>query len=73
MEQLGKVLALLGLVLVALGGLLWVLGRADFKGLPGDIRYESDSVRFYFPIVSCILLSLLVSVGLWLWQWISRR
>jgi hypothetical protein len=73
MEQLGKVLALLGLVLVALGGLLWFLGRADFKGLPGDIRYESDSVRFYFPIVSCILLSLLVSVGLWLWQWISRR
>jgi hypothetical protein len=63
----GWVLVVLGLAVAAVG-LIWVfapsipwLGR-----LPGDIRMERDNVRFYFPIVTCLLLSVGLSVVLWL-------
>jgi hypothetical protein len=69
----GKLLILIGLALVALGLLLWGLGRLGFRGLPGDIRYESPHVRVYFPIVTCLLLSLLMTGLLWLWHWLTRR
>ena len=49
------VLALLGLV-VYWGGFSW------FGRLPGDIRYESDSTRIYFPITSMILVSLVLTL-----------
>ena len=49
------VLALLGLV-VYWGGFSW------FGRLPGDLRYESDSTRIYFPITSMILVSLVLTL-----------
>jgi hypothetical protein len=73
MEQLGKVLAFAGLALAALGGLLYVLGRSGFRGLPGDIRYETQNVRVYFPIVTCVVLSVVVTLALWAWNWFSRK
>lgn len=73
MNDAGKVLMILGAALLVVGAAVWGLGRAGFRGLPGDLRYESDHVRVYFPIVSCIVLSLLLSAALWLWQWLSRR
>ncbi len=66
-------LVMLGLGLVLAGAVVWGLGRIGFRGLPGDIRYESGNVRFYFPIVTCIILSLLLTGLSWLWQWLSRR
>ena len=73
MSGAGKMLVLLGVVLVVVGLAVWSLGRLGFRGLPGDIRYESQGVRFYFPIVTCIAASVLLSAALWLWQWLSRR
>ncbi|NLU22946.1 MAG: DUF2905 family protein, partial [Phycisphaerae bacterium] len=35
--------------------------------------YESDHVRVYFPIVTCIVLSVVLTLVLWLWQWLGRR
>ena len=55
MEQLGKIVALAGLVLAVVGGVLYVMGRTGFRGLPGDIRYETGNVRVYFPIVTSIV------------------
>ncbi len=72
MPQVGKTLVLLGAVLILIGAVVWVLGRLGFRGLPGDIRYESDHLRFYFPIVTCLVLSALLTIGFWLWRWISR-
>jgi hypothetical protein len=40
--------------------------------LPGDIAVEGKGVRFYFPLVTCILVSLLLTVILWLVQCFSR-
>lgn len=73
MTELGKWLAVAGVLLLALGLLLWGLGRAGFRGLPGDIRYETENVRIYFPVVSMLVLSVLLSAVLWLIQWWGGR
>jgi len=73
MTDFGKLLILLGLAVAVIGVLVWALGRIGFQGLPGDIRYQGDHVRFYFPIVSCILLSVVATLALWLWRWLIGR
>jgi hypothetical protein len=63
MASLGKGLVLLGLLLMAAGALLWVLGRVPYVGrLPGDIYIRRGNASFYFPLATCIILSLVVSV-----------
>jgi len=63
MAPLGKGLVLLGLLLMAAGALLWVLGRVPYVGrLPGDIYIRRGNASFYFPLATCIILSLIVSV-----------
>jgi hypothetical protein len=59
-------LIVLGAVLLA-AGLLWPwLGKLGLGRLPGDIRYEKDGFSFYFPLTTGIILSLLLSLLLWL-------
>lgn len=72
MEQLGRWLFLLGSVVAVLGLVVWGIGKIGFKGLPGDIRYESEHFSFYFPIVTCIVLSLVLTLLGWLWQWLRK-
>jgi hypothetical protein len=56
----------IGLALVVLG-LLWPrLGQLGLGRLPGDIVIERGAFRFYFPIVTCLVVSVLVSLILWL-------
>ncbi|UYZ64716.1 DUF2905 domain-containing protein [Hymenobacter weizhouensis] len=67
--QTGKLLVLLGLLLVALGAFLWLGGGSLFSWfgrLPGDIRVERPGFRFYAPLASMLLVSLLLSAVLWL-------
>jgi drug/metabolite transporter (DMT)-like permease len=73
MAEAGRWLVIMGIILVVVGAAFWGLGRIGFRGLPGDIRYETDNVRVYFPVVTCLVLSVLLSLGMWLWQWLSRR
>ena len=56
---LGLVLAGVGLVWILVPSIPW-LGR-----LPGDIRIERENFRFYFPLVTCLLLSLVLSLVVW--------
>lgn len=69
---MGKLLIALGGLVVISGLLLWVAGRAGFRGLPGDIAWEGDGVRVYAPIASCLVLSVVLSLLLWLAQRLSR-
>lgn len=63
MDILGKTLVILGIVLTGVGILLWSgFGKGWLGRLPGDINIERDGVGFHFPIVTCILLSILASV-----------
>ena len=55
-----------GLALIAIG-LLWPwLRRLGLGRLPGDIRIQTEHGAFYFPIVTCLVISFLISLVLWL-------
>jgi hypothetical protein len=60
----------LGLVLIALGVLVTLAGRLPFRlgRLPGDIFVQGRHSTFYFPLVTCLLVSLLFSLALWLFR-----
>ncbi len=63
MPEVGKLLVILGIVIAFLGVALWSgLGSGWLGRLPGDIRIERGHSAFYFPIVTCIILSVLVSL-----------
>ncbi len=67
---MAKVLILVGALLLAVG-LIWHTFPGAFSWfgrLPGDIRIEGDNTRFYFPITSMILISIVISLALNLWR-----
>jgi len=62
-ESLGRLLLLFGVVLVVLGGLLFLAGKLPFLGhLPGDIVIERKNFTFHFPLATSILLSILLTL-----------
>ncbi len=65
---IGRLLVTLGLA-IALVGLLWPwLSKLGLGKLPGDIVIERGQSRFYFPLVSCLLVSVVASLVLWLFR-----
>lgn len=58
----------LGLVLVAAGALWPWLSRLGLGSLPGDIRIERQGKTFYFPVTSSVILSLVLSLILWIFR-----
>ena len=66
MQELGKILAALGVVLVVLGGGIFLLARLGLPlgRLPGDIVYRGKNSVFYFPLATCILVSVVLSLVL---------
>jgi uncharacterized protein HemY len=67
MNELGKVLVVIGLMIVGIGLLLWTgIGRGWLGRLPGDIHYSKGDFSFHFPVVTCLLISLVLMVVLWL-------
>ena len=69
MPDLGKMLVVIGLVTAAVGLLLWSgFGKGWLGHLPGDIHYTKGNFSVYFPIVTCLLLSLILTLVLWLFR-----
>ncbi len=66
-SELGKILILLGGLMVLFGILLVAGGRLHLPigRLPGDIVYRGKNTSFYFPIVTCIVLSVVLSLLFW--------
>ena len=65
LDNLGRMLLVLGVMMAALGLLLMLGGRIPFLGqLPGDFQYERDNVRVYLPIATSILLSVVLTIVL---------
>ena len=63
MQELGKLLVVFGLVVALVGAALWSgVGNGWLGRLPGDIRIERGHSSFYFPIVTCIIISIVVSL-----------
>lgn len=67
MPHPGWFLVIVG-ALIVLIGILWLIGPSiPWLGrLPGDIRVERENFRFYFPLATCLLLSLALTLVLWL-------
>ena len=67
MADLGKLLVGLGALIVVAGLALMLVGRTNLPlgRLPGDIIYRGKNTTFYFPLVTCILLSVVLSVVLY--------
>lgn len=68
MSEFGKLLIGLGVALIVGGGVLILLGRTGLPlgKLPGDIIYRGKNTTFYFPLVTSILLSIVLSALLYL-------
>jgi hypothetical protein len=65
----GPVIVVLGIATVLIGLVVWAGGLSWFGRLPGDIRIERETVRIYFPLVSMLILSLVLSL---VWYLINR-
>jgi hypothetical protein len=71
MGDLGKTLIVIGVVIVAVGCVLLLAGRVPWLGrLPGDIYIRRGNVSFYFPVVTSLVVSVLLTLLFWLF---SRR
>jgi hypothetical protein len=66
-RETGKLLIVLGVLLAGVGALLAFSGKLPFRlgRLPGDIVYQGRNGSFYFPLVTCILLSVVLSLLMW--------
>lgn len=62
----GPVIVVFGLVIVVIGLVVWVGGFSWFGRLPGDIRIERETVRVYIPIASMLVVSVVLSLLLYL-------
>jgi hypothetical protein len=74
LRETGKILIVLGIVLVGVGALLVFGGKLPFRlgRLPGDIVYQGRNGSFYFPVVTCILLSVVLSLLMWIVNYFRR-
>jgi hypothetical protein len=74
--QLGKFLVIVGVLLVAVGLFMMTGSRFSFFGLgrlPGDIVFKGKNAQFYFPIVTCLVLSAVLTLVFWLISLLTRR
>jgi hypothetical protein len=74
--QLGRFSVIAGVILVALGLIFMAGSRFSFFGLgrlPGDIAYKGKNFQFYFPIVTCVVLSVVLTLVFWVISFLTRR
>ena len=69
MDGFGKTLIYLGLLLVIVGVIFTLAGKVPWFGhLPGDISIQKERCTFYFPITTCIVISIIISLVLYFFR-----
>lgn len=71
-QQIGKWLILMGATIVLVGVLVMMLGRVGLFKLPGDLEFSGKNWRIYFPIASCVIISIVLTLILWLISYFRR-
>ena len=67
MNDLGKLIFFVGVAIAVIGLLMWMgVGRGWFGKLPGDINYSRGNFSFYFPLVTCLIISVVLTLIMWL-------
>ena len=77
MRELGRMMVFAGAALAVVGALVWLASRSSglpfrLGRLPGDIAYQGRHGSFYFPVVTCILVSVVLTLLMWLVQWLKK-
>ncbi len=70
-SEIGKLLIVVGLVIAAVGAVLVWFPGLRLGRLPGDISFEFKGGRFYFPVVTSLLVSVLLTLLIWLFRWLT--
>ena len=73
LEALGRLLVSFALVLLIIGGLLILFGRAGILKMPGDVLYRRGNFTFFFPVVTGIVISIILTLMINLFGWLWRR
>ena len=69
MPEFGKALIYIGILLLVIGVVFSLAGKIPWLGrLPGDITIERDGFTFYFPLATCILISVIISLVLYFFR-----
>ena len=67
MNDLGKLIFFIGVAIAVVGLLMWMgVGRGWFGKLPGDINYSRGNFSFHFPLVTCLIISVVLTLIMWL-------
>jgi DUF2905 family protein len=74
LREVGRTLFFFGSLLMIVGAILYFSGKLPFRlgKLPGDIVHRGEHTTFYFPIVTCLILSLALSLLFWLFSHFRR-
>ncbi|MGV3773828.1 MAG: DUF2905 domain-containing protein [Verrucomicrobiales bacterium] len=69
MSDLGKGIVIFGLVITAIGLAVWSgIGKGWFGQLPGDISVKRENYSFHFPIVTCLVISAVLTIIMWIFR-----
>ena len=71
-QQMGKWLIAAGIFIAVVGVLVMFLGRVGLFKLPGDLEFGSKNWRIYIPIASCVIISMILTLILWLFNYFRR-
>ena len=66
MQSVGKLLLILGLVLTIMGAALMLAGRLGLGKLPGDLSFGGKNWRVYVPLGTCVVLSIILTIIMWI-------
>jgi hypothetical protein len=69
LETMARILVATGIFLLIMGGIMWLFSRVGGGfHLPGDIHYQRGNFTLYFPIATCIIISIILTMVLNLWR-----
>ena len=71
-QQFGKYILITGIVISIIGGIIILLGKIGISRLPGDIEIEGKNWKIYFPVISCIVISIILTGILWVVRWLRK-
>ena len=72
-QQLGKVALITGIVISVVGLIIILLGKIGLLKLPGDMYFEGKNWKVYFPVVSCLVVSIILTVILLVVGWLLKK
>ena len=71
-QQLGKLILLTGIVISIVGVVIILLSKTGLFKLPGDLYFEGKNWKIYFPVVSCLIISIVLTVIFWIIHYLRK-